>query len=140
MRYWYGSCLGFRLVNEQAMASVERWRKIRHSNIVSIREAFTTRAFGDPCKWLHSWSKPSSYIDWIAVIFVYQYHPGAKTLLSMYGMGNRSANGSAPTFIPETTLWSYITQIASAIKKVHKAGLAVRSIEPSKILVTGKNR
>ncbi|CDH54643.1 poly-specific ribonuclease [Lichtheimia corymbifera JMRC:FSU:9682] len=114
---------GFRLVNEQAMASVERWRKIRHSNIVSIREAFTTRAFGDP-----------------SVIFVYQYHPGAKTLLSMYGMGNRSANGSAPTFIPETTLWSYITQIASAMKKVHKAGLAVRSIEPSKILVTGKNR
>lgn len=42
--------LGFRLVNEQAMASVERWRKVRHSNIVSIREAFTTRAFGDPCK------------------------------------------------------------------------------------------
>lgn len=41
---------GYRLVNELAMAAVETWRRIRHCNIVSIREAFTTRAFGDSCK------------------------------------------------------------------------------------------
>ncbi|KAG2231926.1 hypothetical protein INT48_001440 [Thamnidium elegans] len=38
---------GYRLVNELAMTAVETWRRIRHCNIVSIREAFTTRAFGD---------------------------------------------------------------------------------------------
>lgn len=43
-------CVGFRLVNEQAMSIVKQWRKIKHANIVSIREAFTTRAFGDSCK------------------------------------------------------------------------------------------
>lgn len=32
------------------MSVVESWRHIRHCNIVSIREAFTTRAFGDSCK------------------------------------------------------------------------------------------
>lgn len=42
--------IGFRLINEQAMGIVKQWRKIRHANIVSIREAFTTRAFGDSCK------------------------------------------------------------------------------------------
>lgn len=41
---------GYRLVNELAMTAVETWRRIRHCNIVSIREAFTTRAFGDSCK------------------------------------------------------------------------------------------
>lgn len=41
---------GFRLVNEQAMTIIKKWRAIKHANIVSIREAFTTRAFGDSCK------------------------------------------------------------------------------------------
>lgn len=40
---------GFRLVNELAMSAVEAWRRIRHCNVASIREAFTTRAFGDSC-------------------------------------------------------------------------------------------
>lgn len=42
--------LGFRLMNEVAMSTIENWRRIRHANIVSVREAFTTKAFGDHCK------------------------------------------------------------------------------------------
>lgn len=42
--------------------------------------------------------------------------------------------------VPERTLWSYIIQIASAIKKVHERGLAVRMVDVTKILVTGQNR
>ncbi|KAG1765162.1 hypothetical protein EV702DRAFT_1213722 [Suillus placidus] len=42
--------------------------------------------------------------------------------------------------LPEATLWSYMTQIASAIKVVHEAGLAVRMVDATKIMVTGKNR
>lgn len=34
---------------EVAIGQVERWRKIRHPSIVNVREAFTTRAFGDHC-------------------------------------------------------------------------------------------
>ena len=41
---------GFRLQYEQAIAVVERWRRIRHPGIVSVREAFTTRAWGDSCE------------------------------------------------------------------------------------------
>lgn len=47
---------------------------------------------------------------------------------------------TAPPRIPERTLWSFIIQLANAIKTVHDAGLAVRVLDPSKILVTGKNR
>lgn len=44
----------FRLSHEAAIGLVERWRRIRHPSIVSVREAFTTRAFGDSCKWIFS--------------------------------------------------------------------------------------
>jgi len=42
---------GYRLANEMAMKSIENWRRIDHSNIVSLKEAFTTKAFGDHCKY-----------------------------------------------------------------------------------------
>lgn len=121
---------GFRLVNELAMSAVEAWRRIRHCNVVSIREAFTSRAFGDN-----------------SLIFVFDYHPCATTIHSTYfaKVGQAALYQPAPTtsnnrLIPETTLWSYITQIASALKAIHASGLAARNIEPSKILITGKNR
>ncbi|GAA5812655.1 hypothetical protein MFLAVUS_006112 [Mucor flavus] len=122
---------GFRLVNEKAMSIVKQWRKIKHANIVAVREAFTTRAFGDS-----------------SLVFVYDYHPCSITLAEAYFSPQAQAllharfqaagiNGMP---VPETTLWSFITQIASAIKTIHGKGLAVRTIEPSKILMTGKNR
>lgn len=75
----------------------------------------------------------------------YDYHPNAQTLFDAH------LKLRVPTFrhgrmqtqytaTPERTLWSYIVQIAGAIKKVHDAGCAVRMIDVSKILVTGKNR
>ncbi|ORZ24040.1 hypothetical protein BCR42DRAFT_402124 [Absidia repens] len=122
---------GFRLVNEMAMSVVESWRHIRHCNIVSIREAFTTRAFGDS-----------------SLIFTYDYHPCSLTLYNAHFtpqaqlalQAQLQAMGSNTMLVPETTLWSYITQISSALKAVHGSGLASRNIEVNKILVTGKNR
>ncbi|KAK4515274.1 uncharacterized protein ATC70_002884 [Mucor velutinosus] len=122
---------GFRLVNEQAMSIVKQWRKIKHATIVSIREAFTTRAFGDS-----------------SLVFVYDYHPCSITLFEAYFSPQAQAllharfqaagiNGMP---VPETTLWSFITQIASALKTIHGAGLSARTIEPTKIIMTSKNR
>ena len=108
---------GFRLVNELAMSVVEAWRRIRHCNIVSVREAFTTRAFGDS-----------------SLIFAFDYHPCSSTLYTSYF----ASQASQP--LPEETLWSYITQIASALKTIHGSGLAARNIDLKKILITGKNR
>ena len=53
---------------------------------------------------------------------------------------NHLSNQPQQQWIEERTLWSYIVQIASAIKAVHERGLAVRMIDVTKILVTGKNR
>jgi len=40
---------GFRLVNTKCMMLVDMWKKIQHSNTVTLREVFTTKAFGDHC-------------------------------------------------------------------------------------------
>ncbi|KAJ7584932.1 hypothetical protein C8J56DRAFT_949413 [Mycena floridula] len=125
----------YRLLHHSAFHAIESWSKIQHPNIVSIREAFTTKAFNDS-----------------SLVVSYAYHAGAKTLLdahikasppSFQRSNNRSSHllvQSQPTAIPERTLWSYIFQIASAIKKVHDIGMAVRMIDATKILVTGQNR
>ncbi|KAI8886487.1 hypothetical protein K501DRAFT_244202 [Backusella circina FSU 941] len=109
---------GFCLANELAMSAVECWRRICHCNVISIREAFTSHAFGDT-----------------SLIFVFDYHPCSSTLFSTY-FTPHTMHSSA---IPESTLWSYTIQIASAIKTIHASGIAARNIDPHTIILTGKN-
>lgn len=84
----------------------------------------------------------------LALVFVYDYHPCAITLFEAYFTPQAQAllharfqaagvNGMP---VPETTLWSFITQISSALKTIHSNGLSARTIEPNKILMTSKNR
>jgi len=79
-------------------------------------------------------------------VVCYAYYPGAQTLYDIYFKKQSSSNGTPSgkghntTPIPERTLWSYIVQLASAIKKVHDTGNPVRMVDPTKILVTGQNR
>ncbi|GAA6007391.1 hypothetical protein JCM11491_004146 [Sporobolomyces phaffii] len=161
---------GFRLAHEQAIAAVEKWTRVRHPGLVGVKEAFTTRSFGDQ-----------------SIIFVYDFHPCSQTLYEAHlspsatlppnpwstpsplthapFRGPRSSpypaatstttptttNNSpstmagggggivAPT-LPERVLWSYIVQVGSALKCVHQNGLAIRSLEVNRVLVTGKNR
>ncbi len=37
-------------MNQSAFGAIEAWSRLRHPNIVSVHEAFTTRAFNDSCK------------------------------------------------------------------------------------------
>ncbi|KAI0632890.1 hypothetical protein C8Q77DRAFT_853614 [Trametes polyzona] len=118
----------FRLTQQAAFSAIEAWSRVRHPNIVSVHEAFTTRAFNDS-----------------SLVVVYEDHPNSQTLLEahikpkppQYQNGRLQAQSNR---ISERTLWSYITQITSALKAAHEAGLAVRLLDASKIIVTGKNR
>lgn len=42
--------------------------------------------------------------------------------------------------VSEQTLWSYLVQLASALKSIHSSGLAARVLDPKKIILTAKNR
>ena len=46
---FFPSLSAFRLVNAKSMVLVDQWKKVSHSNLVSLREVFTTKAFGDNC-------------------------------------------------------------------------------------------
>lgn len=79
------------------------------------------------------------------MIFVTDYHPLSKTLAEQHlGAGNmvlgNRFQARSNAHIPEQVLWGYMTQIANAVKAIHDNGLAARVLEPSKVLITGKNR
>ncbi|KAJ7075654.1 hypothetical protein B0H15DRAFT_941471 [Mycena belliarum] len=120
----------FRLTHQGAFVTIEAWAGVRHAGVVAVHEAFTTHAFGDS-----------------SLVVAYAYHPGARTLFDAhlrhtpppYQPGARYAPPT-PTQVPERTLWAYIVQLASAVKRVHDAGLALRMIDVTKVLVTSKNR
>ncbi|KAK5582747.1 hypothetical protein RB653_004333 [Dictyostelium firmibasis] len=108
---------GFRLSSEYALQAAETWRNIQHPNIVSLKEIFVSKEFGDNS----------------SLFFTYEFFPGSETLESKY----LSQSGSP---LSESVLWSFICQITSALKTIHSTGLVCRVIHPSKILLTGKNR
>ncbi|XP_053312367.1 PAN2-PAN3 deadenylation complex subunit PAN3 isoform X2 [Spea bombifrons] len=129
---------GFRLVNTKCMSLVDTWKKVQHSNVVSLREVFTTKAFGE-----HS------------LVFAYDFHAGGETMMSRH-FNDPSADayftkrkwgqhdGPLPRqhagLLPESLIWAYIVQLSSALRTIHTAGLACRVMDPSKILITGKTR
>lgn len=113
---------GYRLTNEKAISIVQVWNSISSANLVGLHEAFTTRAFGDS-----------------SLVFVYEYYPMSKTLADVH-FGPESYQQMNRMVMPENLIWGYLTQIASALKVIHGAGLAARLLEPSRILVTGHSR
>ncbi|KAI6015683.1 hypothetical protein EDC04DRAFT_2608684 [Pisolithus marmoratus] len=123
----------FRLTHHAALGMIESWSRIRHPNVVRVREAFTTRAFNDNCRFHRSvWAFP--------LVVCYDYHPNSQSLMELYFRSmSAGALHASMGRIPEATLWTYIIQIANAIRVAHEAGLAVRMIDPAKILLTGKN-
>lgn len=42
--------------------------------------------------------------------------------------------------IPESTIWSYVIQLTGALRVIHAAGLACRSLDPSKVVLTARSR
>ena len=69
----------------------------------------------------------------IAVVFIYDFHPCSVTVAEEHFTRSRLP-------VSEDTLWSYLVQMVSALRVIHKVNLACRVIHPTKILITGKNR
>ena len=65
------------------MVIVEQWRKLSHSNLVALRQVFTTKEFGDQ-----------------SIIFVYDFYPGAETLMAKHFSNSSSLPGNSPFMDP----------------------------------------
>lgn len=134
-------------MHQAAFAAIGAWSRVRHPSIVRIREAFTTRAFNDNCLLDSICMSTVLMLSYsIALVVSYDYHPNSQTLFDAHLRPKQAAfsqsrfGGASNVVIPEATLWSYIIQIAGAIRVTHEAGLAVRMVDPTKILLTGQNR
>jgi PAB-dependent poly(A)-specific ribonuclease subunit 3 len=118
---------GYRLTNEKAIIACRAWKRVDNGTVVNCHDAFTTRQFGDP-----------------SLIFVTDYHPNSKTIGETHLQQNPAPRFSGrpvtTPHVPENVLWSYVVQIASALKAIHGNNLAAQTIVPSKVLVTSKNR
>ena len=116
---------GFRLSDENAVRSIQTWKRISNGGVVTVHDAFTTRAFGDS-----------------SLIVVTDYHPMSQTLSDkLFSQTSRHAsNRSTASFITDHELWGYVVQVGSALKAIHSVGLAARLMTSQKILVTSKNR
>ncbi|XP_030385179.1 PAN2-PAN3 deadenylation complex subunit PAN3 isoform X2 [Scaptodrosophila lebanonensis] len=133
---------GFRLQSTKCMTLVEMWKKLQHTNVVQLREVFTTKAFGDN-----------------SLVLVYDYYPGSQTLLAKYFTPTPETNGYTDPFqgearpfshksnlqrtnngplLAESTIWSIIMQLTAGLRAIHQAGLACKILDPTKIIVTGK--
>ncbi|XP_015585889.1 PAN2-PAN3 deadenylation complex subunit PAN3 [Cephus cinctus] len=147
VRYCLRRVHDFRLANTKCMVLVDMWKRLSHTNLVQMREVFTTKAFGD-----HS------------MVFVYDYHPGSETLLNKHFSATElngysdpfSSDPNAPrpyshtkntilrhqhsSMLPESVIWSYIIQLTAALRVVHAAGLAYRCLDPTKVLLTSRTR
>ena len=42
--------------------------------------------------------------------------------------------------LAESLIWTYVIQLTSALRHIHSAGLACRTLDPTKILVINKSR
>jgi hypothetical protein len=73
----------------------------------------------------------------VALVIVYDYYPKSVSLHQKYLSRQESIHYYA---LGPDVIWSYICQLASAISTVHQQKMAVRILEPSKILITGQNR
>ena len=89
-----------------------------------------------------------AFVSQRAVFFVHRYHPGARTMRERFGLPRRSGggggggtatgpngmgrNGLEP--VPEAMIWDCASQLTSAVRAVHAAGLACRTLQLEHVL------
>jgi PAB-dependent poly(A)-specific ribonuclease subunit 3 len=89
------------------------WARVSNANVLPLREAFVQNR---------------------ALFLVHDFCPGAQTLKEFV-----AARGPGQ-LLPESALWAVATQLLSAVRAVHGAGLGSCVVGPSKVLLTGRYR
>ena len=108
-----------------AVASLRsKWSRLSNGNIVNVHLAFNTQVFGDT-----------------SIVIVSDFYPDSTTLRDRHLPTNlRPPSRGYGTPVSEQLLWSYMVQIANALRAIHSAGHAARSMEANRWLVTDEDR
>ncbi|KPI96186.1 PAB-dependent poly(A)-specific ribonuclease subunit 3 [Papilio xuthus] len=133
-------------------ARIDLWKQLDHPNVVRLLECFPTAAFGD---------------NSLVMVYDYHpgCETLMSKYIRNNNMGNSSdANGTlhdpfssdpdAPrpythqknamlralacgALLPEAVLWSFLVQLTAALRAIHTAGLACRTLDPTKVVMNG---
>jgi hypothetical protein len=114
---------GIRTHSQDGYKNLQKWTSIRTANIVSLHTAFTIKAFGDQ-----------------SVMFVYDYHPAAETLMQRHFVQNYFGKKRPQPSNFEPLIWTYVVQLTAALRTLHTNDLAYRQMYPTNILVSGRSR
>ena len=103
-----------------AKATVAEWRQKHphHPNVIGLRDAFVYHR---------------------ALFFVHDYYPGAQSIADHF-LDYKKPQGPNGGLVPESTMWTIICQILSALRSIHRTGLAARLVEPNRVLWTDDGR
>ncbi|POW07939.1 hypothetical protein PSTT_07854 [Puccinia striiformis] len=132
-------------LGEIAISQVERWRKIRHPSIVNLSYSYSITSFISHLYDQHissSSTKKNVHRLFASEDLEHLDHHSSNHHHPQSGNTGHSSTttgtngGTRVGGSDERVIWSYIIQIANAIKTVHSANLSVRTIDPTKILLT----
>ena len=107
-------------INADHNAMRKVWGDLVHPNIVRLRNIFITNEFDGQSN---------------SLTFVHDFVFGAMTLVERHSRVTDQIGD-----ISEELVWSYIAQIASALRFLHSRGKAMRCLCASKVLVTPQHR
>ncbi|CAH0715953.1 unnamed protein product, partial [Brenthis ino] len=127
------------------------WRNVDHPNVVRLHRVFSTKEFGDHSlvmaydyhpvsttlmsKYLHG-AAPGSGPDANGAFHDPFPDPGVprpythqkNAMLRAFACG---------ALLPEAVLWSMIVQLTAGLRAIHTHGLACRTLEPTKVIMSG---
>lgn len=110
-------------ISRSGQQTIDKWKNIKHANIVRLHEVFTSKAFQDN-----------------SLLLIYDFHPGAESALDLFFRHSHHMSPKHKPLLKESVIWSIIIQITSALRTIHAHGLAYRCLELSKIIFIGKKR
>ena len=82
-----------------------------------------------------------NYSKWFFFLFYFSGagpDPNARSFNP--GKFRQQAVVSQSVLLPESLIWTYVIQMTSALRHIHSAGLACRTLDPTKILIINKTR
>jgi len=152
---------GFRLVNTKCMVLVDQWKKLQHANLVALRQVFTTKAFHD-----HSMVFVYDFFPGAETLMLKHFNSpnqmaAGNAFMDPFNGGGGTLDPNGRPFagshksqmirqqamltgqnglLPESVIWTYVIQMTSALRHIHSAGLACRTLDPTKILIINKTR
>ncbi|XP_052746769.1 PAN2-PAN3 deadenylation complex subunit PAN3 [Bicyclus anynana] len=133
-------------------STLDVWARLDHSNIVHFHRAFSTDAFGDESVVLVYDFHPGGETLMKKYLSVGAAGAGAEQAPRFHDPFSADPDAPRPythqkntllraeicgALLPEQVLWNVFIQLTAALREIHSAGLACRTLEPSKVIVTG---